>query len=212
MADDAVAKVGALIEQLGARFELVLEAVSGFGGRLESLREEMRCQFDEVGKQIRFLAEQIAINRQGQANLKADLAAEIVRLGETLGKTRIEFREQRAEAEARVRKTISVSTTDSQVALARAIAAGQAAIREQAEVTRESLAHSLSSNAAKLRAGLSSSADAAVRKLDAELKRASKTLASLAKKFDRFDDRITIHTRDQEQRVRKLERQSRGRG
>jgi hypothetical protein len=33
----------------------------------------------------------------------------------------------------------------------------------------------------------------------------------LARKFERFDDRITIQSRDQEQRVRKLERGGGGR-
>jgi hypothetical protein len=38
------------------------------------------------------------------------------------------------------------------------------------------------------------------------LKQTSKSLANLARKFDRFDDRITVQTRDQDQRLRKLER------
>ena len=39
VSDEAIDRVGALLEQLGFRFELVLEAVSGFGGRLDALRE-----------------------------------------------------------------------------------------------------------------------------------------------------------------------------
>ena len=46
----------------------------------------------------------------------------------------------------------------------------------------------------------------AAKKLGAELKQTSKSLANLAHKFDRFDDRITVQTRDQDQRLRKLER------
>jgi len=34
----------------------------------------------------------------------------------------------------------------------------------------------------------------------------NKALANLARKFDRFDDRITVQTRDQDQRLRKIER------
>jgi len=46
----------------------------------------------------------------------------------------------------------------------------------------------------------------AAKKLGMELKQTSKALANLAHKFDRFDDRITVQTRDQDQRLRKLER------
>ena len=65
----------ALLEQLGVRFELVLEAVSGFGGRLDALREEIFGQFTEVGRQIRFLSEQIAENRDAIAGVRSDLGA-----------------------------------------------------------------------------------------------------------------------------------------
>jgi hypothetical protein len=68
----------------------------------------------------------------------------------------------------------------------------------------------LSASAAKLKAGLSDSGAAVAKKVESELKRANKALAALDKKFDRFDDRITIQTRDQEERVRKIERRSRG--
>ncbi len=94
MADDAVNRIGTMLEELGARFELVVEAVSGYGGRLDALRQELFGQFAEVGSQIRFLSDQIAENRRGIAALRADLGAEMVRLGESLGRTRVEFREQ----------------------------------------------------------------------------------------------------------------------
>ena len=94
MSDEAIDRVGALLEQLGSRFELVLEAVSGYGARLDALREEIFGQFTEVGRQIRFLSEQIAENRDALAGVRSDLGAEIVRLGETLGATRVDFREQ----------------------------------------------------------------------------------------------------------------------
>ena len=71
MADEAMDKIGALMEQLGARFELVVEAVSGWGNRLDSFRDEMRGQINELGKQIRFISEQIALNRQGANSIKA---------------------------------------------------------------------------------------------------------------------------------------------
>src|SRR5579864_398671 len=96
VADDAVAKIGPMLEQLGVRFELVLEAVTGFGGRLDALREELVGQFAEVGRQIRFLSDRIAENREAIATTRTDLGAEMIRLGEMLGATRVDFREQLA--------------------------------------------------------------------------------------------------------------------
>jgi hypothetical protein len=52
------------------------------------------------------------------------------------------------------------------------------------------------------------SSEALVKKVESELKQTSKALASLTRKFERFDDRITVETRDQEQRLRKLERRT----
>jgi len=41
VADEAVNRLGTMLEELGARFDLVIEAVSGFGGRLDALRDEI---------------------------------------------------------------------------------------------------------------------------------------------------------------------------
>src|SRR5437899_1320651 len=95
-AKEVEVKMGAILEQLAARFDLVLEAVTGFGGRLDALREEIVGQFSEVGRQVRFISDRIAENREGVAITRADLGAEMVRIGENLGATRIEFREQLA--------------------------------------------------------------------------------------------------------------------
>lgn len=186
---------GALLEQLGTRFDLVIEAVSGFGGRLDSLREELRGQFTEIGRQIRFISEQIAINRANLAGVKQDLTVEIVRLGEELGRTRIEFGERMTSVEERLRQEIN---------------AAQEALKAESAAIRERHVRELSTSAAKLKAGLSDSGAAVAKKVESELKRANKALAALDKKFDRFDDRITIQTRDQEERVRKIERRGRG--
>src|SRR5713226_7928588 len=94
--EEAVNKVGAMLEQLVSRFELVLEGVTGFGVRLDALRDEMVGQFSEVGRQIRFLSDRLAENREAIAATRADLGAEMIRLGETLGATRVESREQLA--------------------------------------------------------------------------------------------------------------------
>jgi len=78
---------------------------------------------------------------------------------------------------------------------ARAVAStGQQAADSGTEVTKT------------LKREIAASAEMAAKKLGAELKQTSKSLANLARKFDRFDDRITVQTRDQDQRLRKLER------
>ena len=58
------------------------------------MRNEISGQFAEVGRQIRFISDRIAENREASAANRADLGAEMVRLGEMLGATRVEFREQ----------------------------------------------------------------------------------------------------------------------
>src|SRR3984957_13824772 len=95
-AKEVETKMGAILEQLAARFDLVLEPVTGFGRRLDALREEIVGQFSEVGRQVRFLSDRIAENRESVAVTRSDLGAEMVRIGENLGATRVEFREQLA--------------------------------------------------------------------------------------------------------------------
>ena len=63
MGEEAVDKVAVLLEQLSSRFELVVEVAEGFSGKLQMLQDEMISQFNEVGKQIRFLSDQIGDNR-----------------------------------------------------------------------------------------------------------------------------------------------------
>ncbi|HEV2171398.1 MAG TPA: hypothetical protein VGR40_10640 [Candidatus Binatus sp.] len=195
MADEAVNRIGAILEELGARFELVVEAVSGFGGRLDILRDEICGQFAEVGSQIRFLSEQLAENRRGIAATRDDLGTEMARLGEALGKARIEFRDELATAERGLRGEFATRATEFRDETARAVAStGQQALDSGGETT------------SVLKREIASSAETAAKKLSAELKQTNKSLANLARKFDRFDDRITVQTRDQDQRLRKLER------
>ncbi len=195
MADEAGNRIGAILEELGARFDLVVEAVSGFGGRLDTLRDEIFGQFAEVGGQIRFLSEQIAENRRGIVATHDDLGAEIVRLGEALGKARIEFRDELVAAEKGLRGEVAARAVEFREEAARAAAStGQRAVASGSETAKI------------LKREIAASAEMAARKLGAELKQSSKSLANLARKFDRFDDRITVQTRDQDQRLRKLER------
>jgi hypothetical protein len=186
VADEAVTRIGAILEELSARFELVVEAVTGFGGRVDALRDELFGQFAEVGGQVRFLSEQIAESRRGVAIVREDLGAEIIRIGEALGKARVEFR-------------------DGLAAVASADGRGAASDRDGAALHAE-----LADTTKVIKREIASSAETSSKKLSAELKQTNKVLADLARKFERFDDRITIQTRDQDQRLRKLERKRAG--
>ena len=206
MADEAVSRIGAILEELEARFDLVVEAVSGFGGRLETLRDEIFGQFAEVGGQIRFLSEQISENRLGIAAARDDLGAEIVRLGEALGKARIEFRDELLGAEKGLRGEFAARAVEFREEAARAVASTSERAGKQAALSGGALGREIGESAKILKREIAASAELAAKKLGAELSQTSKSLANLARKFDRFDDRITVQSRDQDQRLRKLER------
>lgn len=195
MADEAVNRIGAMLEDLGARFDLVVEAVSGFGGRLDTLRDEIFGQFAEVGGQIRFLSEQIAENRRNIVATHADLGAEMIRLGEALGKARIEFRDELVAAEKGLRGEFVARAVEFREEAARALVSSGKQVAESGGETTKSIKREIAT-----------SAEMSAKKLAAELKQTNKSLANLAHKFDRFDDRITVQTRDQDQRIRKIER------
>ena len=219
MTDEADTRMGALLEQLGARFELVLEAVTGFGGRMDALREEMVGQFTEVGRQIRFLSDRIAENRAASAANRADLGAEMIRLGEMIGATRVEVREQFASTRSHLEQGVEAATAQARQSLQQEIAANSelrtqmvneiAALaestRNEIAAARDQLGRELPAATAGVRQQISSSSETLVKHLDGELKQTNKTLASLTRKFERFDDRITIATKDHDQRLRKLE-------
>jgi hypothetical protein len=219
VADEADARMGALLEQLGARFELVLEAVTGFGGRIDALREEMVGQFTEVGRQIRFLSDRIAENRTASAANRADLGAEMIRLGEMIGATRVELREQLASTQSRLERGVEAAAAQARQSLQQEIttngelrtqmvneiAALAESTRNEIAATRDQLGRELPAAAAGVREQISSSSEKLIKHLDAELKQTNKTLASLTRKFERFDDRITVATKDHDQRLRKLE-------
>jgi len=174
-----------MLEELGARFELVVEAVSGFGGKVDKLKEEIFGQFAEVGSQIRFISDQIGENRAGVNSLRADFGAEMVRLNETIGRTRVEFREQVATSEANLRGAIS-STSE--------IPAEQVASTAASENGRIAVSDDLGRDVAE-----------SLKKLSAEIKQTNKAVATLSRKFERFDDRMTVQVKDQDQRLKKVE-------
>jgi hypothetical protein len=222
-ANEVEAKMGAILEQLVARFDLVLEAVTGFGGQIDALREEIVGQFSEVGRQVRFLSDRIAENREGVAITRADLGAEMVRIGENLGATRVEFREQLAatrlelqqqlatEAERgrqRLAEELGRATAEARTQLNREVAAAGDAVRKELNAVRAEIGHEIPAASANVRAGIAASADSVIKKLDAELKVTNKALATLTRKFERFDDRLTVQSKDQDQRITKLERRA----
>jgi hypothetical protein len=192
VADDAVVKVAAMLEDLRTRFELVIEAISGFGGKFDGLRQEIIAQFTEVGGQMRFLADQIAENRKGIQAVRSELGAEMVRLGEAIGRTRVEFREDLDVARAELRGEIA-----------------RAAVASDGRAGSEELKRELAETTRVLRRELSEIAEGTTKRLASELKQANKAIGNLSRKFDRFDDRITVETRDQEQRLKKLEKRGR---
>jgi len=222
-ANEVEAKMGAILEQLAARFDLVLEAVTGFGGQIDALREEIVGQFSEVGRQVRFLSDRIAENREGVAITRADLGAEMVRIGENLGATRVEFREQLAatrlelqqqlatEAERgrqRLAEELGRAATEMRTQLNREVAAAGDTVRKELNAVRAEIGHEIPAASAQVRAGITASADSVIKKLDAELKVTNKALATLTRKFERFDDRLTVQSKDQDQRITKLERRA----
>jgi hypothetical protein len=215
-------RIGALLEDLGSRFELVVEAVSGFGGRLDRLKEDILSQFSEVGKQIRFLSDQISENRASLTALRSDFGAEMIRLGETLGRTRVEFREQLASAEANLNQVIAAQAAETRAGLEREAAERTASLRQwaetgggrqEAELRRGARASGVGREMAatmrELKHEIATSAESTAKKLGAELKQTSKTLAAVARKLERFDDRVTIQIRDQDQRLKKIETRGR---
>ncbi len=206
MADEVVNKLGAMLEELGARFELVVEAVSGFGGRLDALRDEIFGQFAEVGGQIRFLSEQIAENRRNIIVTREDLGAEMIRVGEALGKARVEFREELSGATNDLRGQFSANAGTFRDEAVRAAGSIGDRASKQAVVSREELGREIAETAKAVKREIAESAELAAKRLQAELKQTNKSLANLVRKFDRFDDRITVQTRDQDQRLKKVEK------
>jgi hypothetical protein len=221
--NEEVRKIGAIMEQLGARFDLVLEAVTGFGGRLDALRQEMAGQFTEVGRQIRFLSDRIAENRDAISGVRADFGAEMVRIGEHLGGTRVHFREEFASVRTELQRETAAEAERSREFVAEQITRSMAALRSELSgeigkaneglrselaAIRGDLGRELPAAAADINSEITASAGTMIKKFDTELKQTNKALTSLARKFDRFDDRITVQTKDQDQRLRKLERRA----
>jgi seryl-tRNA synthetase len=217
VAEEVVDKVAILLEQLSSRFELVVEVAEGFSGKIQSLHEEMLSQFSEVGKQIRFLSDQIGDNRAHVIAARSDLSAEIVRLNEALGSARVQIRDDIAGLQDL--KGAIGRLADTQPAAPAALGEDlvqhldEAQRRLAAELDRraEQLQHEISQRLKSLAGGGGETGAAALAaEIREELKATHKAVTGLGKKFERFDDKMTVQVKDHDQRLRKLERQSRG--
>jgi len=168
------------------------------------LRDEIGGQFAEVGKQVRFLSEQIGENRERINMLRSEFTAEMVRLGEALGATRVEVRENFARTRSSLGNEIAARSDEVLATLRSELSSAVAQERAAVEAT----ARRATGKRQPLDATASSNGSLA-KLIDAELKQTNKTLTALNKKFDRFDDRVTVEVKDHDQRLRKLERPGR---
>jgi hypothetical protein len=207
--NDPVTRIETLLTQLNSRFELVVEVAEGFGGRLSQLRDEMMTQFSEVGRQIRFLSDQIGASRASLEQMHAEFTSEMVRINEAVGAARIQLKQDLAGIEALRGAVQGLSASRTGGDLSR-----------QMREMREELRHEVASHARQLRDEIGArvgelshrtppahgGSEVSFHELQVEVKSTNKTLGNLIKKFERFDDRITVAVKDQDQRLRKLER------
>ncbi len=222
MGDEAADKVAMLLEQLSSRFELVVEVAEGFSGKLQVLHEEMVSQFSEVGKQIRFLSDQIGDNRSHLLAARSDLAAEIVRLNEALGATRVQIRQDIAgfeDLKGAINRIGSAPPPAMPSGLGEQLTQllDQAHQRLTAEMDRRAaelhreVARRLEEFATRgVEGATAAGAEGLAAEVRNEVKATHKALTGLAKKFERFDDKMTVQVKDHDQRLRKLERQAKG--
>ncbi len=220
MAEEVVDKVAMLLEQLSSRFDLVVEVAEGFSGKLQALHEEMVSQFSEVGKQIRFLSDQIGDNRAHLTAARSDLSAEIVRLNEALGSARVQIREDLAgfqDLRAAIQRLADAQPAPAPAQLGEQLAQRLDEAQRRLSAEMERRAQELKAEISQhLKQAASSGAEATPigdglgGEIRNQLKASHKALTSLAKKFERFDDKMTVQVKDHEQRLRKIERQARG--
>ncbi len=220
--DEAVEKVAMLLEQLNSRFELVVEVAEGFSGKLQAMHEEMVSQISEVGKQIRFLSDQIGDNRTRLTAVRSDLATEMVRLNEALGATRVQIREDiagfaqlkggldrggagdRGDLQAEVGKEIGERFSQARRWFTEELDQRLAQLRQE-------IGHGLAQAADQAQGGAAAAgAEGLAAEVRNEVKATHKALTGLAKKFERFDDKMSVQVKDHDQRLHKLERSARG--
>ncbi len=183
------------------------------------LHEEVVSQLSEVGKQIRFLSDQIGDNRTRLMTVRTELATEMVRLNESLGATRVQISQDIAGFEDLKGALGRIAATP--VSLPAAISEE---IGRRLDEAHRKLSEDLERRGSRIASGGfprhvgagrpnrrgSGRPRREAQALTVEVKATHKALTSLAKKFDRFDDKISVQVKDQDQRLRKLERQARG--
>lgn len=220
MAEAAVDKVAMLLEQLSSRFELVVEVAEGFSSKLQNLHEEMVSQFSEVGKQIRFLSDQIGDNRAHLTAARSDLATEIVRLNEALGAARVQIRQDLAGFEdlkgaiGRISSAPALSPSALGEELAQRLNEAHGRLTAELDKRAAQLQQEVSQRLSEfsnrgVEGAVAAGAEGLAGGVLTEIKATHKALTGLAKKFERFDDKMTVQVKDHDQRLRKLERQAR---
>jgi methyl-accepting chemotaxis protein len=221
VAEEVVDKVAMLLEQLSSRFDLVVEVAEGFSGKLQALHEEMVSQFSEVGKQIRFLSDQIGDNRAHLTAARTDLSAEIVRLNEALGSARVQIREDLAgfnDLKTAINRIAGAQPVATPAAIGDELAQRfeevqhrlGAEMQRRTEELKAELSRHLKEGGSRGVEGVAATGDGLGAEIRDQVKATHKALTSLAKKFERFDDKMTVQVKDHDQRLRKLERQARG--
>ena len=142
---------------------------------------------------------------------------------------RVEFRQQLASTQDALRHEIVDGAQRAVYEVREEMAAGigsarkeipqevAASSRETQEIMRaeiKELRSGLQSELARmhesLRSEIAHKTESAAKQLSGEIKSGQKSLTALSKKFERFDDRVSVQVKDQEQRLRKIERRARG--
>ena len=146
----------------------------------------------------------------------------MVRLNEALGATRVQIRQDIAGFEelkgavGRIAANPSVSLpAEISAEIGHRLEEAQRKFSEElekrgAELQREGARRIAASSTQGAGAAAAAGAESVAAEVRNEVKATHKALTSLAKKFDRFDDKISVQVKDQDQRLRKLERQARG--
>jgi hypothetical protein len=204
----------------------VVEVAEGFSGKLQAMHEEMVSQISEVGKQIRFLSDQIGDNRSRLTAVRSDLATEMVRLNEALGATRVQIREDIAgfaqlkggldrgagdrALQAEVGKEIGERFNQARRWFTEELDQRLAQLRQEIGQGIAQAADQSQSGAAAQASAAAAGAEGLAAEVRNEVKATHKALTGLAKKFERFDDKMSVQVKDHDQRLRKLERSARG--
>ena len=156
---------------------------------------------------------------------RSDLAAEMVRLNEALGATRVQIRQDIAgfaELKGALGRGAGESVGSLQAEIGEEIGerlsqarrkvhrgAGKAR-RRIAAGDRARTGESPIKPSRRGGAAAAAGAESVAAEVRNEVKATHKALTGLAKKFERFDDKISVQVKDQDQRLRKLERSARG--